>query len=106
MNRTVMACLIAVGLAACTSWPEEGTGGLAERRLPDDDRIAALSERFQRQRQAGGDVHAAGLVNETAHLIVRAQRNSSAGFQDDLEIDLNTISEKLAAIDVQTKKAR
>lgn len=86
-------------LGGCTSWPENGRGGLAERRVIAEPRLENLARRFEGQRLRGAELHAAGLSSEARTLFVRAQRNHSAEIYDDFELDLLYIARLLDAID-------
>jgi hypothetical protein len=106
MKSNAALIVLNLALAGCAGWPDEGGGGFAERRATEDTRLAALKERFDGQRRSGSGPLAAGLIHETETLIVRAQRNSSAGFLDDLETDLKGINERVNAIDIKIGKGR
>lgn len=98
-TRCTLPIFIALALGGCTSWPQDGRGGFAERRAVEEPRLEMLTRRFEDQRVRGGDVHAAGLSHEVRTLLVRAQRNHAADIHDDLEIDLSHIARSLDAID-------
>lgn len=99
MKRPVFFLPLLFALGACSSWPDEGRGGLAERRAVADPTLQALVDRFERQRQRGADRLAAGLVDETKTMLVRAQRNAAAGIADDFAVDLDYLKTLLDQIE-------
>ena len=101
MKRFLLLLPFLCALPACTSWPEEGRGGWAERRLITDPRLDALAARFHHQRARGADRFAAGTSDEAKTLFVRAQRNHAAGFCDDLTVDLAALHSLLDTIERQ-----
>lgn len=88
MNHFALLLALAGALSACTTWPEDGKGGFAERRAVEDPVLQALVDRFENQRQRGAERFAAGLADEAKTAFVRAQRNHSAGILDDFTVDL------------------
>jgi len=78
-----MLALGCLSAAACTPWPDEGTGGLAERRAPDNPDIARLESRLE-DAIARGARHAYAAQTAEAELqLVRVRRTWSAGFAED-----------------------
>ena len=104
MTRSSVLIAFMLGLSACTSWPDDGTGGFAERRAIADPALEQLAHRFARQRSNGADQFAAGATDEAKTLFVRAQRHHAAGLYDDACLDLNRLSSLLDSIDHQIKK--
>lgn len=99
MKRGLLIAGFALLLGACASWPDEGGGGLAERRPTEEPRLEQALRRFEGQRARGAETHAAGLSHEISTLFVRAQRNKAAGILDDLELDLIRLGTLLDAIE-------
>lgn len=104
MTRASLLMALMLGLSACTSWPEDGGGGFAERRTIADPTLERLAHRFAQQRAHGADQFAAGATDEAKTLFVRAQRHHAARMQDDLCLDLDRLSRLLDTIDHQIKK--
>jgi hypothetical protein len=99
-RRALLLALIAL-LPACTTWPEDGRGGFAERRPVADPALQALVERFENQRHRGAERFAAGLADEAKTLLVRAQRNHHAAIFDDFAVDLAHLQMLLDRIERQ-----
>lgn len=99
MKRLVLLLAMLGTLPHCSTWPDEGRGGFAERRAITDPRLQALSVRFERQRAQGAERFAAGLADEAKTVFVRAQRNHSADILDDFALDLTHIQTLLDRID-------
>ncbi len=101
MKRLLLVLPLLGPLPACTNWPEEGRGGLAERRVIVDPVLQSLVDRFEGQRRRGAERFAAGLTDETKTLFVRAQRNHIAGIEDDFALDLAHLQTLLDRIERQ-----
>jgi hypothetical protein len=70
-----------LSLAGCmTSWPQQGTGGMAERQqLLMSAPMLAHSQRLDRLYSAGGQRLAAAQTAEAQQLLTTAQRLEAAG---------------------------
>ena len=99
MRRVLLFLPLLAALTACTSWPQEGRGGFAERRAIADPALQSLAFRFETQRRRGADRFAAGLVDEAITAFVRAQRNEMAGIHDDFAVDLAHLQSLLDRIE-------
>lgn len=106
-GRLVRAAALAVSClasAACTPWPDEGTGGLAERRAPENPEIARLEARLQ-DAIARGARHAYAAQTAEAELqLVRVRRTWSAGFAEDFLTDYELLDVLVADIEAHLRR--
>ena len=77
--------------SGCTSWPEEGGGGIAERRPAENVELTALEIRLQ-DAIARGSRHAYAAQTAEAELqLIRTRRTWTAGFTDDYLTNFATL---------------
>lgn len=97
----LLALLVMLPLAACASWPEEGRGGLAERRADAIgtprlscllDEVAALEGASAEAGRATGQ---AALLRRTAD---RARRETDASLSQDATRTMDRLGAESAAL--------
>ena len=75
--------LLALLAAGCTPWPDEGTGGIAERKPTENVEIARLELRLQDAIARGARHSYAAQTAEAELQLIRVRRTWSAGFSED-----------------------
>ena len=117
MRGLLVFPLCALLLQACSSWPEHGQGGMAERRPPrtmlqaDAESSVEVAERFRQLgcatwrleelRHNGADDYTPGLVWLAERGAARAARSLSARLYHDADVDLIELHARLDAIERQ-----
>lgn len=96
--------LAALALAGCetsnfTPWPDNGTGGLAERRPSVDPKISLLNDRMLDMVERGARYYDAAAFQDAEMLMVKIRRESEGQFPEDTVIDIARLEKKLDAID-------
>jgi hypothetical protein len=99
------AALLVLLLCGCTSWPDEGTGGLAERLPGADPRLVSLDLRMREAKANGAMSYAAALSAETEQRIILAHRLSAAGQPREAETALEDAEVLLDMIDQRTRRS-
>lgn len=100
--RLLSIGLLAGLLAGCSSWPEEGTGGLAERMGTDHPRLNSLAMRNS-ELMSNGAIHtAAAAVTEARQSLVSASRELAAGMTDDAALSMDKAERLLDEAAVRT----
>jgi hypothetical protein len=92
-------------LGGCSSWPEEGSGGLAERLPRTEPRLAFLDTRMQQAKANGARSYAAALTAETDLWIVRAHREWAAGQRAEAQMTMEEAEVLLDMIAVRMAQA-
>ena len=83
LSRVFALAMMAMIGSGCTPWPDEGTGGIAERRPTENDELASLEIRLD-DVIARGSRHAYAAQTAEAELqLIRTRRTWSAGFVED-----------------------
>lgn len=107
-RRATPLLLLAAGLALAgceastfTPWPENGTGGLAERRPSTDVRIDQLSDELITLIARNARYYAAAETDDAEKLLIKIRRQSEGAFGEDAEIDIARLKLKFAAIERQ-----
>ena len=95
----LLGCAALPGLGGCTAWPDEGTGGLAERRPSADPVLAEMEARLDGVIARGARSKAAALTDEAEVQLIRARRSFEAGFVVDSARDAARLDRLLAAIE-------
>ena len=103
MAALAAACLALAGCEASTflPWPDEGRGGLAERRPSTDARIDNLSDQLVVLISRNARYYAAAETADAERLLIQIRRQSEGGFPEDTEIDIARFKQKLAMIERQ-----
>lgn len=114
-TQVVVASLCAV-LAACSSWPQAGKGGVAEvrpTRLANIAEVNALRDRLAQNQlalrtlaDAGADVCVPGGVQTIDNDLVRVERELHAGMFADMRDDLRHIEMDLALLNCRLMAVR
>lgn len=73
----------AATLGGCTPWPDEGTGGIAERRPSENEELLRLERRLQDAIARGSRHSYAAQTAEAELQLIRTRRTWSAGFAED-----------------------
>ncbi|MBY0610789.1 MAG: hypothetical protein K2P80_01265 [Beijerinckiaceae bacterium] len=71
------------GAVGCTPWPDEGTGGIAERRPAENDELQRLERRLEDAIARGSRHSYAAQTAEAELQLIRTRRTWSAGFAED-----------------------
>jgi hypothetical protein len=102
--RLLLVGLLAGLLAGCSSWPEEGTGGLAERMGSDNPRLNSLTLR-NIELVSNGAVHtAAAALNEGQQRLISASRELAAGMTEDAALSMDQAERLFDEASVRTPK--
>lgn len=90
---TPFVILLVTGMiGGCTPWPDEGGGGIAERRPSDNSELAELELRLQDVIARGSRQHYAAQTAEAEIQLVRTRRTYSAGFAADYAANYQLLS--------------
>ncbi len=79
--------MFAVGINACTPWPNEGGGGISERRAVESPELSALADRLQNAIELGAHTSYAAQTAEAQMQLTRVRRLWEAGFIADYTIE-------------------
>ncbi len=95
-RRGISARWLAIGVllltvSACTPWPDEGSGGIAERRPVESSELSALADRLQATIERGSRNSYAAQTAEAELQLVRARRTWAAGFVEDYTTDYQVL---------------
>jgi hypothetical protein len=82
-----------------SGYPDIGTGGFAEWRPIEDQRLLAMNERLEVLRKQGAALFAAAAFAETEIMLVRCRREAAAGLKIDVVADLEKLERQMAAIE-------
>jgi hypothetical protein len=96
---------VAIVLSACTQWPSEGTGGLAERSPVQHPRVHDLGGRYVKAVRNGAKSFAAAETVEAELLLTRVSREYSAGLESSAEGDAAALEELLSRIEGRIRAA-
>jgi hypothetical protein len=89
ISRLLMAMLVAVsGLAGCTPWPMEASGGLAERHPIHWGAALEMDDRYQRLFDGGAVSWAPSRMMDARILLARARREHAGELYADAEATL------------------
>ena len=87
-----MLCMALGAAPGCTPWPDEGTGGIAERRPSDNDELESLELRLQDAIARGSRHSYAAQTAEAELQLIRTRRTWSAGFSEDYVRNYETLN--------------
>jgi hypothetical protein len=96
MALTLGGCL---GIGAVTEWPDEGTGGLAERRPTTYQSLADLEYRMWQLESAGAREYAASDFAEAELLLIRIRREVAAGLEMDADTHISLLEHRFDVIE-------
>src|SRR5690349_10124445 len=97
-TNTIGGALTALSLlacAACTTWPDEGAGGMAEYQPIENPRASRLSAVLDSLAARGADRFAASDLAEARTLLLRVRRALLGGLQRDAETDMDKIEARV-----------
>lgn len=102
--RTSLILLLSVGLAGCAGltaepWPKEGSGGFAELRPINDERLAALADRLGDVADKGAGARAAADFAAAESLLTRTRRETEAGLDHDADADAAALDRILVRVE-------
>jgi hypothetical protein len=92
-------------LAGCTQWPQEGTGGYAERSSVQNPRVQHLGTRYVNALAAGARRDAASDVAEAELLLTRISREYASDLNRDADRDAETLDQVLDRIENRVRIA-
>jgi hypothetical protein len=89
IGRLIVVALAAVTmLTACTPWPMQATGGLAERHALEWGAALQMDDRYQRLFHGGAVSWAPSRMMDARILLARARREHTGDLIDDAEASL------------------
>lgn len=102
--RTALLCVTGALAAGCTPWPDEGTGGIAERREPDNVEIARLEARLQDAIARGARHSYAAQTAEAELQLIRVRRTWTAGFNEDYITNFEVLDTLVTDIEAHVRR--
>ena len=103
MRNLVIILLCA--LAGCTEWPQEGTGGFAERSSVQNPQVRQLGGRYVSALAAGARRDAASDIAEAELLLTRTSREYASGLSVDADRDADALSHVLDRVESRMRLA-
>jgi hypothetical protein len=100
-TRSLLMVAIAtlVGLAGCTPWPIEASGGLAERHPSHWGAVLQMDDRYQRLFHVGAVSWAPARMMEARILLARARREHTAELTADADATLRLADSVLVTLE-------
>ena len=102
--RLCLVSLLLLGAAGCTAWPDEGTGGIAERKPTDNVEIARLESRLQDAIARGARNAYAAQTAEAELQLIRVRRTWTAGFQEDYITNFEVLEVLVTDIEAHVRR--
>jgi hypothetical protein len=93
---TLSGCL---GEGAVTAWPDQGTGGVAERRPTTYQSLADLEYRMWQLEAAGAREYASSDFAEAELLLIRIRREVASGLNMDAETHTSLLQHRFDVIE-------
>jgi len=94
------------GIGAVTQWPDEGTGGGAERRPTTYQSLADLEYRMWQLESAGAREYAASDFAEAELLLIRVRREVAAGLEMDADTHISLLEHRFDVIERRISAVR
>jgi hypothetical protein len=88
-----------LGNGAVQEWPDEGTGGLAERRPTTYQSLADLEYRMWQLESSGAREFAASDFAEAELLLIRVRREVAAGLEMDADTHISLLEHRFDVIE-------
>jgi hypothetical protein len=95
----LVALAAPLGLAACTPWPMEASGGLAERHPTHWGAVLQMDDRYQRLFHRGAVSWAPARMMEARILLARARREHVGELTEDAEATLRLVDGVLVTLE-------
>ena len=99
------AALATCALTGCTQWPQDGTGGYAERSSAQNPRVHQLGTRYVNALATGARRYAASDVAEAELLLTRISREYASDLARDADRDAETLGLVLDRIETRVRVA-
>jgi hypothetical protein len=105
ISQLLMVMLVAVaGLAGCTPWPMEASGGLAERHATQWGAALQMDDRYQRLFNGGAVSWAPSRMMDARILLARARREHTGELDADAEATLRLADGVLVTLEHDMEK--
>lgn len=102
----LVAISVAAGLTACTPWPMEATGGLAERHPAHWGAALQMDDRYQRLFEDGVVGWAPSRMMDARILLARARREHTGELFEDAQASLRLADGILTTLEHDQAKRR
>ena len=104
VRRLGLAGLIVLLAAGCTPWPDEGTGGIAERRPTENVEITRLEMRLEDAIARGARNSYAAQTAEAELQLIRVRRTWTAGFTEDYITNYEVLQALVTDIEAHVRR--
>lgn len=81
--QSLMVFVLCLNLGGCSSWPSEGSGGMAELNPPPTACLAAMDARLRALESSKSSATAPAEIFEARLKLIRAQREYAGGLMLD-----------------------
>jgi hypothetical protein len=105
LRNILLAAVLGLSLPACitpyTPWPDEATGGLAEKEAAFDPELESLKKRYTALQDVKAETRFPALMLEAQRLIVRASRERAGALVIDSSRTAAEVSSLLAQLEAR-----